>query len=159
MALHTGTIGGLGQVNGPLLETSTNVGGPNPSQTPPTVSSQSQQPPPAGFIKYASPFGAPPQGHTNPGGDPYANGGGGGMMTAYGEEGGGQPQQQQLQSPLNISPNPTQQQQPPTAAAPNTMQQQFVQSNQQQQRMVQPPPPTIIDPKMGIDSFGRFIHD
>ncbi|VDO03095.1 unnamed protein product [Rodentolepis nana] len=153
MALHTGTMGGLGQVNGSLLEANSNVGGPDPSQAPPTVSAQSQQPPPSGFMKYAAPFGAPHQGHTNPGGDPYANGGGGGMMpTAYSEE-SGQPQPPQLQPPPNISPNTTQQQQPPTAATPNTMQQQqqFVQSNQQQQRMIHPPPPpTAIDPSESV---------
>ncbi|KAM7543108.1 hypothetical protein Aperf_G00000012818 [Anoplocephala perfoliata] len=136
MALHTSTLGGLGQVNGPLE--AAGGGSADPSQASPmavSVSSAQPQQPPAGFMKYAptpGPFGPPPP--TT--GDPYTNGGGGGSggMVAYGEEGGGQPL-----PPPGISPNP-----PPA----NTMQMQQFAQPPTNQRIVQLP--TIIDPKLRV---------
>lgn len=137
MALHTSTLGGLGQVNGPLE--ATGGGSADPSQASPmavSISSTQPQQPPAGFMKYAptnAPFGPPPP----TSGDLYANGGGGGSggMVAYGEESGGQPL-----PPPGISPNP-----PPAS----TMQMQQFSQPPTNQRLVQPP--TIIDPSECLD--------
>ncbi|VDK31732.1 unnamed protein product [Taenia asiatica] len=122
MALHTGTLGGLGQVGGPL-ETAGGAsgggagGGGGLTNDPPQASTLTTAAHPPPFIKYAPTPYAPPVG------DPYANGGsGGGGLVPYTEENAGQP--------------------PPVAPTPTIQMQQFP-PQPQSQRLVQPP--TIID--------------
>lgn len=124
MALHTGTLGGLGQVGGPL-ETAGGAsgggaGGGGLTSDPLQASTLTTAAHPPAFIKYAATPYAPPVG------DPYANGGsGGGGLIPYTDESAGQP---------------------PPVAPTSTIQMQQFPPQSQSQRLVQPP--AIIDTGM-----------
>ncbi|KAH9281305.1 Zinc finger MIZ domain-containing protein 2 [Echinococcus granulosus] len=110
MALHTGALGGLGQVGGPLENAGGAGGGGGLTSDPPQASTMATAAHPPPFIKYAPTLYAPP-------GDIYANGGSGsGGLVSYSEESTGQP--------------------PPVT--PTIQMQQFP-PQPQSQRLVQPP--------------------